>query len=180
MKRVLIIVCLIVSFYAAAQEPAVPAGAELPKGYLGVEVGLSLDEVKAALFAHPYLRFRGDPDVSLLKRTEERLIQCEGSGFVDRAAVQLKDNAVYLVSFLLNVEAIDYYSMYTALVEKYGEPASLSPTQAVWDDERIRMSLEKPLTVKYLDIAVFSGILDATQQEKSLNAAEREDFLESF
>lgn len=180
MNRLVAIIFILVFTISVYAQDATSSKEVIPNGFQGVVLGLSLDDAKAALFNHPYLLFRGDPDVSLLSRKDERLIQCEGSEFVDRAVIQLKDNEVYLISFMLNRDFIDYYTMYRTLAEKYGEPNSLSPTEAVWEDGSVRMSLEKPLTVKYLSMKMFSDIIAASEKEQSLNAKSREDFLEGF
>ena len=153
---------------------------ELPRGYLGVELGLSLDGLKSALAGHPYLQYRGDPDVSLLSKENEKLVQCRGLSFVNQGSFQLFEGKVYIVAFMLNTDKIDYYTMFVTLSKKYGDPDSLSPTQAVWEGNGVRMSLEKPLTVKYIDTGVFTGKINESKKQESLNVKEREDFLEGF
>ena len=152
----------------------------LPRGFHGVEIGLDLSELKAALSAHPYLSFRGDPDVSLLAREEELLVQSEGLGFVLRGICQLYNQRVYLVSFQLDSQRIDYFTMYSTLTAKYGDPDLLSPDEAVWENAELRLSLERPLTIKYLDREVFAQIIESSKREESLMEMEREVFLEGF
>ena len=82
--------------------------------------------------------------------------------------------------FRLNTERIDYYSVYTTLVEKYGEPESLDPRRALWSDDRITLTLERPLTVKYVDQAVFSGLVESDTTERAASDILREDFLSEF
>jgi hypothetical protein len=70
--------------------------------------------------------------------------------------------------------------MYTTIVEKYGDPSSLDPTEAVWDFDGIRIALERPLSVKYVDTLAFEEILRQNAQTESLNALSRERFLDQF
>ena len=50
----------------------------------------------------------------------------------------------------MNKEKIDHYSIFKTLTEKYGEPQSVTPQKSVWKNDEITMTLEKPLTLKFL------------------------------
>jgi hypothetical protein len=74
------------------------------------------------------------------------------------------------MSFSFNTDKLDYYSIYMAFVKKYGEPASFNPSQAVWEDGAVRVSIEKPLSVKYIDRTVFdAGVKSARAGESAEN-----------
>ena len=66
------------------------------------------------------------------------------------------------------------------MLAKYGDVSSLSPSEAVWEDDTVRVSVEKPLQVKYLDKKVFATITANSQKEQSLETLRREDFLKQF
>jgi len=75
---------------------------------------------------------------------------------------------------------MDFYTMYTTMTERYGEPVRLDPSHVVWEDEFTRISLERPLTIKYLDIESFDTLRQAGEIEQSLRTLSRESFLEEF
>jgi hypothetical protein len=151
-----------------------------PPGFAGIEMGMALDVVKELLKRDPQFRFRGDPDVSMLARPNESLIETEGLSFIERAYFQFYEGKLYTIILALNPERVDHYTMYTVLVDRYGEPSSLDPTEAVWEFDSIRMVLERPLSVKYIDNLVFNEILRQNARAESLNALSRERFLEQF
>jgi hypothetical protein len=66
------------------------------------------------------------------------------------------------------------------LSENYGEPDLFSPSRAVWESEAVRLSVEKPLTVKYVDRETFEGLVEAGEMERSQRELSREEFLEQF
>jgi hypothetical protein len=66
------------------------------------------------------------------------------------------------------------------LTAKYGEPKTLDPREAVWEDETTRMSLERPLTVKYIDLTVFNQIIADSKLESGNELKNREEFLSEF
>jgi hypothetical protein len=75
---------------------------------------------------------------------------------------------------------VDHYSVFTSLVEKYGQPDSLNPQQAVWETETTRLALERPLTVKYIDMTVFNGIIDESTTVESAEIRRRQEFLDGL
>ena len=97
--------------------------------------------------ADPLYGYRGERDVSLLPGENRSLIETSGPSFIRRAWFQFYDDKLYIMTFTLDPEKIDYYSVYSKLVAKYGEPASLDPRKAVWGDDKTTLSLERPLTV---------------------------------
>lgn len=149
-------------------------------GFRTLTLGMGLDQVKTALKADPLFRYRGDPDVSFLPQTSQYLIECEGASFLRRAYFQFADSRLFIMILVLDAQKLDHYSLFSALSAKYGPPTSLSPSESVWQSDPVRFSLERPLTVKYVDNKTFSAILEAGGAQKDLDQLSREKFLEQF
>ena len=156
------------------------AGQALPLGFRGISVGMGLDQVKQALKADALFRYRGDPDVSFLPQTSQYLIECEGNSYLRRAYFQFADSRLFIMILVLDTQRLDYYSIFSALSSKYGQPQSLSPQEVVWTSEPIRFSLERPLTVKYIDNKTFAALLSKGGAQKDLDQLSREKFIEQF
>jgi hypothetical protein len=152
----------------------------LPRQFRAYSLGMALDALKDALAADDLFLFQGDRDVQFIPIREETLVESQGRSFVTRAFFQLREGAVFSMTFSLNAGRIDHYSVYTALVKKYGEPEVFEPRQAIWEDETTRVSLERPLTVKYLDKAVFQTLQDESQVKAAREILLREEFLNDF
>ncbi len=166
---------------AAAGAPAVSAEpVAVPRSFRDIELGMSMDEVKAVLSSDGLFSYRGDADVSLLPRPEESLIEVSGLSFVRRAFFQFHSGKLFVMIFLLNEKEIDHYSVFTSLSGKYGKPDSLSPSESVWSDAATRLSVERPLAVKYMDMAVFDALKAAGAAEISMEELLRSDFLGGF
>jgi hypothetical protein len=159
---------------------AVSAPAALPTGFRGLSLGMDLERVKEALKADPLFRYRGDPDVSFLPQTKQYLIECEGASFLRRAYFQFADGRLFIMILVLDEQKLDHYSMFSTLTAKYGPPTSLSPQETVWQSDAVRFSLERPLTVKYVDARTFASILSKGGAQKDLEQLSREKFLEQF
>ncbi|MDR0494554.1 MAG: hypothetical protein LBG95_02850 [Treponema sp.] len=153
---------------------------ELPRQFREISLGMSLDDLKEALKKDGYFNFRGDRDVSFLPAREESLVETSGSSFIRRAFFQLREGTLFIMAFSLNTRMMDHYSVFTDLVAKYGQPAYLDPKEAVWETEEVRLSIERPLTVKYIDKKVFDDIISESSAVQSGRVQLRQDFLDEF
>jgi hypothetical protein len=139
-----------------------------------------MDALQAALTRDGLFRFRGERDVSFLPVRDETLVETTGLSFVRRAYFRLNDGAVYIMSFTLDTRLMDHYSVFTSFVKKYGEPESLSPQEAVWESDDTRVSIERPLTVKYIDKTVFNRLIEEAGDLERREIFAREEFLADF
>ncbi|MBN2534524.1 MAG: hypothetical protein JXB88_16695 [Spirochaetales bacterium] len=151
-----------------------------PKGFRGIELGMHIDTVKDLLLDDPFFDYRGDPDVSFLPESQRDLIECAGNLFIKRAYFQFNEKKLYIIIIELDQAKLDHYTMFTTLTGKYGESTSLDPTEVVWVFPNIRLSLEKPLTVKYIDREVFEKLKESGKIEEDIEKITREKFLEDF
>jgi hypothetical protein len=152
----------------------------LPRTFRNLSLGMDLDALKAALGEDPVFHFRGDRDVSFLPAREQSLVETTGFSFVRRAFFQLIDGKLFIMAFTLDSGLVDHYSVYTAFVKKYGEPRFLDPKQAVWESGETRVSIERPLTVKYLDRRIFDNIIAESRTAESVELYQREEFIRGF
>ncbi|MCX7655498.1 MAG: hypothetical protein N2Z76_03120 [Treponemataceae bacterium] len=154
-----------------------PENSPVPNRFRAYYLGMSLEELKKALAVDDLFLFRGDRDVSLLPIREQSLIETTGLSFIRRAFFQLREGKLFVMSFSLNLDKIDHYSVFTNLTQKYGEPDTLNPHEAVWVRGNVRLSLERPLTIKYIDLTVFNTIIEESKVGASREARLREEFL---
>jgi hypothetical protein len=165
---------------AAGAQVSAPAVTPPPTVFRTIALGMTIDQVKESLRKDALYQYRGDPDVSFLPLSGESLIECEGSSYLSRAYFQFADGKLYVLILVLDQKKLDHYSMFTALTGKYGEPASFNPTEAVWQSEAVRFSLERPLTVKYIDRRVFEDQVARGAAQQDLEQLSRERFIEQF
>ena len=153
---------------------------EIPRQFRELYLGQTMDALQSALVSDGLFRFRGERDVSFLPVRDETLVETTGLSFVSRAYFQLADGAVYIMSFTLDTRLMDHYSVFTSFVRKYGEPVSLSPQEAVWESDDTRVSIERPLTVKYVDKTVFNRLIAEAGALENRGYMAREEFLADF
>ncbi|WP_319417448.1 hypothetical protein [Marispirochaeta aestuarii] len=178
-KAVVPVLLLLTCMQLSAQEDSAPE--PLPRGFDTLELGMSMADIKNELLSSDDFLYRGDPDVSLLERENLSLMEVEGFGFFASAQFQFsQDDRLYAMLLVMDPENIDYYSVYSTLTEKYGNPADLSPQRAYWENENVRISLERPVMLRYIDRALFDAIRQEGETLESYERISREEFLSRF
>ena len=174
--RLKVVFILLISSLVPAQE----SGMDVPDRFGNIILGMSMENIKKELKADGNFNFRGDPDISILRRPDQSLIECRGYDFIERAFFQFKEDRLYSITILLNQEMLDHYSLYTTLSGKYGDPDRLDPERSVWESETNILALERPLQIKYMDRKIIEGITTNGKISASLSELSREQFLEQF
>ena len=153
---------------------------DVPDRFGKIILGMNIKDTENEIEADGNFNFRGSQDLSILQRPNQSLIECMGYDFVDRAFFQFKDDKLYSITILFNMELIDHYSLFTTLSKKYGDPDDLNPERSIWKSDKNILILERPLQIKYLDRKVFEGMGSDVVISKSLSELSREQFLEQF
>ncbi len=157
----------------------------LPLGYRNIKLGMTVEEVKAALKKDLQFGYRGDRDVSLLPGQQNILIQTDTSrtapySFLDKCYFQFYEDKLYTITINLKTDRMDHYSVFSTLSKKYGRPGRLHPEFSEWTDQNVIMTLERPLTIKYVDKKVFEELQNKAGVKESQEELSREEFLESL
>lgn len=171
----LFFVCIFLcsSFFLFSQE-------SLPFGYRDIQLGMPIDDVKDELLKDPVFGYKGERDVSLLPTENRVLIETSSQSFLQQSWFQFYEEKLYSIILSIDTEKMDYYSIFTKLKDKYGEPDSFSPDKVLWQDDTVMMSLERPLVLKYISVSVFNELKGQEFNEKTANEMLRDDFLDSF
>ncbi len=161
------------------------ASEPLPNGYGGIELGMTIDEVKEILKKNPQFGYRGERDVSLLPGENRVLIETDSSlaspySFLTQCWFQFYDGKLYIITINLNQTKMDHYSVFSTLCSKYGNPGALNPSKSEWKNDSVLMVLERPLTLKYTDRKVFDQLQQQALARESAAELTREQFLEGL
>ncbi|MCR4821992.1 MAG: hypothetical protein K5873_03860 [Treponema sp.] len=156
----------------------------LPNGYSSAKLGMDIDSLKEALKKDHQFGFRGDRDVSLSPSDGQYLIETDGSqygfSFLGRCWFQFAEEKLYIITLNLDRTKLDHYSVFSKLCEKYGNPDELSPKKSVWRDDNVILSLEKPLTLKYVDAKTFDSKKNSSNVQQTASENARDEFLDSL
>lgn len=174
MKKIILILLFLVSAAVAFSQ------ASLPSGYHEIKLGMTLDQVKSALLRDAAFGYRGDRDVSMLPDGDRNIIETKGSSFLSDCWFQFTEGKLYTIIININTEKMDYYSVFSTLCEKYGNPDELDPEHCSWNGSSVIMSLEKPLCIKYIDVQLSGSLENQAQTEAAAEEKLRRDFLDSL
>lgn len=178
---ILILICTMPLFSQDEDQPRERGGhGTLLRGYREILLGSSYEQVQDLLRRDHSFEYRGEPDVSLAPGTGEYVIDSRGRGYVRRGLFQFQEGQLYIIALYLDTQRLDYFQVYNQLQERYGPPADLDPRRAYWEDEATRIELERPLTVRYLDLDVFTRRQRERDDFRALEDLTREQFLENF
>lgn len=158
---------------------------DLPRGYKGIQLGMSLEETKENLVKDPDFGYHGERDVSLIPNSSKTLIETDadkglGSNFLSRCWFQFFNDELFIITINVNPQKMDYYSIFTKLCQKYGDPTSFNPQSATWKNDEITMSLEKPLTLKYIDNKIYEQTQNSSNIQASPTEITRDMFLDEL
>ena len=59
----------------------------------------------------------------------------------------------------------------------YGEPQLLDPKESRWEDKATRMALERPLSLRYMDMTVYGALREGAGAKASEKELDRQGFL---
>ncbi len=173
-------IVLLLTGFSLTVTPAQESEKSLPREYRSIGLGMPIREVKDLLSRDPWFTYRGEESVSLLERPGSSLIEADGSLFILRGLFYFEDEKLASIILELNPAVIDWYTVYTNLEEKYRIPLEMNPTKVWWEDGSTRMALERPLTVKYLDLQVFDAALEDEADRIAWRESARQEFIDEF
>ena len=158
---------------------------KLPTGFKNIFLGMTLQETKEELLRNPDFGYHGDRDVSLVPGSNQILIETDTSSnfspsFLTQSWFQFYEDKLYIMTINFNRNKIDYYSIFTTLSKKYGEPNSLDPQKSVWQNKEVTVILEKPLSIKYIDRVTYDELSNYSNISKSAEENVRQMFLDEF
>lgn len=150
-----------------------------------MQLGMSVEAVKEMLKKETQFGYRGERDVSLLPGENRMLIETDTSrtapnSFLDRCWFQFYEGRLYTITINMKQDKLDHYSVFSKLCEKYGNPTMLNPEKSEWKDGSVIVDLERPLSLKYTDRAVFEKIQSDSMVDKTAAEKSRDAFLEGL
>ena len=52
--------------------------------------------------------------------------------------------------------------------------------KSLWEDDHVRLVLERPLTLKYIELSVFKEIIESRNKKEAMSEEIRERFIRAF
>lgn len=154
--------------------------AAISNGFEVIEMGMNRETVQENLYRSAFFFYQGEPEVTMLDRPAQTLLNCEGRGIVQKATFHFYEGKLFVITLILNPKEIDYYTLFTQFTKKYGDPEKMSPKAALWENEKTRLGLENPLAIRFVDVTIFDSMEKNGKIKENIKEKTREDFLELF
>jgi len=168
MKR--IILMLIFLNFAYAQEIT---NQDLPEGFQDINIGISYKEVTDKLENNDSFLYKKE-DV-IYESRQKNIISTLGKGFIKNAIFQFNEDKLINIILYINDDKIDFYTLKKDFLNKWGNPIQVNPNYNIWEDDTTRIILEKPLTIRYIDLTIFED-----DPKEDIIQESKDDFLKSF
>lgn len=152
----------------------------LLRGFDSIRLGMVYDDALSALETSSYIHFRGPRDVSLRPLGDDPIISAPGQAFLQEVVLQFSEGVLFSISLVVDPQEFDYGTFYRIFNQRYGNPHDLNPRRAVWQDEQTRISIEKPLTVQFLDLGAFRRMQEDSMIQDSAERFSKTLFLDEF
>lgn len=151
--------------------------ADLSKGYKGITLGMSKQQVQDNLKTNP--DFRGDREEILTVRIEpdKEIISTEGTGYIKNGYFHFYNDKLFQIFLVLDEKKIGYYLLLKNNTEKFGKPSKLDPKSATWQDNEVRIVIEKDCTVKYFYLPVWDDLVKKDRSSDDVVVKTRNDFV---
>lgn len=183
MTRITVAISLLLLGIGSVSAQEAPEGggeASLRRGFREILLGTPFDRTQELLQADSAFQYRGEPDVSLRLSDGGTVIDTRGRVYMDRGIFQFHEGQLFSIALYLDRSRLDYFQLYEQFRGRYGEPVDLDPQRALWEDDLTRIELERPLTVRYLDLETFEARRRNTRTQEAAEDVAREQFLEEF
>lgn len=120
--------------------------------------------------------------VDLASEESASFLALEENKFYKSGYFLFKEDALYSISINFQPNQVDFLELLSSLSAKYGRGAFLDAETVAWQNGDIRIILERPSTVKYLDMKHITTTSDTRIKEKESIAPQntRKDILEGL
>ena len=126
------------------------------------------DAAIAALKKDPIFAYRGPEDISLLPSPNQSLIEVAGLSFVKRGYFQFYEGKLWVMILELNPgQSRPLLDIYEPSRRNTASPILIDPKEARWEDKATRMALERPLTLRYMDMTVYDKLREGATAKDS-------------
>ncbi len=153
---------------------------EFAEGYKEIKLGMNIETVRGLISSmNDFLPIR-DEILQIRIEPDKQILTTQGLNFVNKGYFHFHDDSLYQILIKFNSTKIGYYNLLKNLTEKYGKPIALTPKKASWENEKIRITIEKPSTIKYTDKLIWESIIGNNNTNDPNFIILRDEFLDNL
>ncbi len=152
----------------------------LSDGYQGIKLGMKKDQVMNIINNSPDFNPLKDEILTVRLEPDTEIITTEGTGFIELAYFHFHNEDLFQILFKISQDKIGYYTLLKNLTARFGNPKKLNPKKAYWENDRVKIVIEKPCTLKYQFLPVWNTLITKDNSSDTLNKIIRDEFLKKL
>ncbi|HOF01323.1 MAG TPA: hypothetical protein PK385_03785 [Spirochaetota bacterium] len=153
---------------------------ELSLGFKDFKLNQTQSEVKELIKKSFDFANRRDEAISIRLEPDTDIITAEGLGFIKIGYFHFNKDKLFQIFLKLDEKRLGYYLILKRFTEKFGNPTSLEPKSAFWENEEVKIIIEKPCSLKYIYKPIWNEITAADQTTDSVFFNIREKFIDDL
>jgi len=135
-------------------------------GFMGINIGLTREKVMEIADYNPIIHVPKNRDVELFPVEERKILTLSINPEIPNMYLQFYNNKLYSITMIFDEKYIDYYTLCSVLMDKYGEYTELNPDWREWNVNDIKIVVEKPSVVKYIALKEFLDVSGFKKESK--------------
>lgn len=152
----------------------------LSDGYKDIKLGMSKETVQNILIKSSEFNYKKEEILTFRLEPDTDIISTEGYGYILIAYFHFHNDQLFQIILKLSEDKIGYYYLLKNFTDRFGKSTNLSPTRSIWDNEKIRIVIEKPCTLKYVYLPVWNGLLKEDATSDNILELNREKFVDDL
>lgn len=159
--------------------PCLSGQENLPGGYKNIKLGMTKEEVQEVLKNSNDFENREEV-LTIRLEPDQQIITSEGYGYILIGYFHFNEDSLYQIFIKLDHTKIGYYNLLKKFTEKYGNPSTFEPKRAIWENDNIRLIIEKPGTLRYVFLPVWNSLLKSDLSDRKYIEKNRSNFLDNL
>ena len=153
---------------------------ELSEGYKDIKLGMSQDEVRDVLKKSFDFYTGREEAISIRLEPDTEIITAAGMGVIKIGYFHFNSDKLFQIFLKIDENKIGYYMLLKRFTNKFGKPAFLEPKRAYWENDGVRVIVEKPCSLKYQFLPIWNELIKNDSTNDSILNKYREKFVDDL
>ena len=152
----------------------------LSEGYKDIKLGITQDEAKNILKQSRDFNLKREEILTIRLEPDTEILSTEGFGFINFAYFHFHQDKLFQILLKIDKNRIGYYLLLKKMSTRFGSPSKFSPKRATWQNDKVRIAIEKPCTIKYIYLPIWNNLVKNDLSSDHILDSIREKFVDDL